>query len=512
MSNVSYGKDHKGQLDYNRWIDLEKLPMCGKKVDWKNSINVELKFQYQEINGTLKIVDYQKKKSKLIIEFNNDTFEIFNGHLVECKLGRIVGKITKEFKISIGDILKDNKRDITIIDRMYKKSNSNKILKYYKYECNKCNFGSSEHYKNGKLVDEYWIDEVSLLKGHGCACCCNSPQITVSHINSIVAKEETHWMIPYFQGGYEEAKKYTPSSNQKVYFKCPDCGEIIKTRNSISSLYTTMSIGCKKCSDGISYPEKFMYSVLGQLGLTFETQLNKNILDWCDKYRYDFYIPEFKCIIETHGGQHYEGSTGLFSTSLKEQQNIDSLKKELALSNGIEHYIELDCRKSNSEWIKNSILNSELSNLFDLSKINWNTVSKESNRNLLKTVCDYWELCDKNNTTTLDLKAVFNVSKDTIINYLKVGANVGFCTYDTYEEMKKCAIRNGKKCSKIVDVLKDGMVVATFESISELERQSIIKFGTKLNTSAISNVISGKRKHHKGFTFKYVETNKEEIA
>ena len=48
----------------------------------------------------------------------------------------------------------------------------------------------------------------------------------IDGINSIVAKEETHWMIKYFQGGYDEAKKYTKSSNQKIYFNCPTCGRI----------------------------------------------------------------------------------------------------------------------------------------------------------------------------------------------------------------------------------------------------------------------------------------------
>ena len=29
---------------------------------------------------------------------------------------------------------------------------------------------------------------------------------------------------------------------------------------------------CRKCSDGISYPEKFLYSILEQLNIDFETQ------------------------------------------------------------------------------------------------------------------------------------------------------------------------------------------------------------------------------------------------
>ena len=44
---------------------------------------------------------------------------------------------------------------------------------------------------------------------------------------------------------------------------------------------------------------------------------------------------------------------------------------ELALRNGIDEYIIIDCRKSNLNWIKNNILDSSLVNIFKLDDIDW---------------------------------------------------------------------------------------------------------------------------------------------
>ena len=45
----------------------------------------------------------------------------------------------------------------------------------------------------------------------------------------------------------------------------------------------------------------------------------------------------------------------------KQNQNNDTLKKKLALENGIDFYFEIDCRKSNIEWIKTNTENPNIS-------------------------------------------------------------------------------------------------------------------------------------------------------
>lgn len=140
---------------------------------------------------------------------------------------------------------------------------------------------------------------------------------------------------------------------------------------------TERGFSCPKCSDGISYSEKFVYNLLKNLSVVFKKE---KTFDWSQNKRYDFYIPKLSCIIEVHGLQHYF-YTG-FSRSLEEEQENDKLKEQLAKENGIKHYIILDCRKSEMEWVKNSILNSQLNELFDLSNINWKEIDYNSNGSL----------------------------------------------------------------------------------------------------------------------------------
>lgn len=57
--------------------------------------------------------------------------------------------------------------------------------------------------------------------------------------------------------------------------------------------------------------------------------------------------------------------------------------------------------------------------------------------------------------------------------------------------------------SKAVEAFKDDISLGVFQSTSEIERKSLEIFGIQLSTSNISRVCNGKRKHHKGFVFKY---------
>ena len=144
------------------------------------------------------------------------------------------------YKYKIGDRIIDDYRDITILDRKVDKVlNSAKkdgkahkkgekfyinVIKY-KIACNNCGFDGGVFYRQGKKFDEYWVQQGNIAnrKDRCPICGRKNAQITVPHINSIVANDETKWMIQYFQGGYNEARMYTPCSNQKKYFVCPDC-------------------------------------------------------------------------------------------------------------------------------------------------------------------------------------------------------------------------------------------------------------------------------------------------
>jgi len=185
-------------------------------IDWKNSVNYKVSFIYDDIEGEIEIVDYDTKSGQLKIQYlKHDIFKTHHGNFMNCQLGKLLGKRTKEFKVEVGDIFKDIRRDFIIIDREYRPTqnkNSHFVnLKFYKYKCNICGF----------CDDRSWIVEGDLLRNIGCSCC--DGKVVVEGINDIFTT--AHWMVEYFQNP-EDAKLYPKTSGSKVYFKCPDCGKV----------------------------------------------------------------------------------------------------------------------------------------------------------------------------------------------------------------------------------------------------------------------------------------------
>ena len=480
----------------NKSIDLSRLPVFKNgtnkgKINWKESIGYKCKFKYDNIEGEIEIIDYNKNNRKLTIKYlDYDLFEILYSEFKKCRFGKLLKKKTNEFKVEIGQTFKDNKRDLIIINKKYKKDKKGQNYKYYKYKCNKC--------KN-----EDWIEESNLIHNHqGCNTCCKQSKKVIQGVNDIYTTD--YWMIE-LGVNIEYAKKYTSQSSKKIKVKCPNCGKINEV--ILSNVYKTKSIGCNR-GDGISYPEKFVSSLLNQLNIEYITQYCP---DWIKPKRYDFYfkLNNKKYIVETHGDFHYneKGYISKRAKTLLQEQENDKYKKELALSNEIDYYIELDCRDSNLDYIKNSIINSELNKIFDLLQINWLKCEEFALSNRVKEVCDYWRLHnDINNKglTTKDLSKVFNLHSATISRYLKRGNKLGWCNYNPKNESLKRSSKFGKINGKQVEIFKNGKSLGVFESCHELERQSEELFGVKLLFSNISEVARNKKEQYKGFTFKYV--------
>ena len=64
------------------------------------------------------------------------------------------------------------------------------------------------------------------------------------------------------------------------------------------------------------------------------------------------------------GEQHYTGRWG----SLEYQQENDNIKKVEAIEHGW-RFIEINCRQSDFDFIKNEILNSAFNQIFDMNLI-----------------------------------------------------------------------------------------------------------------------------------------------
>lgn len=465
-----------------------------RSIDWNSNKGKYIHFIYGDIEGDIEIISYNKNTEMIKVFYKDKEHFIHREDIRKANIGRVIGIITKEFKIEIGTTFKDDKRDITILDKELRPNHNNdgKFLKYYKYHCNKDSY-------------EGWIEESHLLgnKKGGCLCC--SGKLLIEGYNDIPTTAP--FMVKYFPNGYDEAKLYTKwgfgnPSNPKGHIHpiCPKCGRIKSNQISIGSICTNEGIGCS-CSDNISYPEKIMYALLNQLKINYISQATDNTFTWSNKKQYDFYLTTMEILIETHGIQHYKevGFTACGGRTLIEEQENDKLKKELALSNGIkeENYIVIDCRKSELDFIKQNILKSNLAKLFDLSKIDWIKCHEFALSNLVKTACDYKK--NDSNLTSTEIGEIMNLGFCTIIKYLKIGNELGWCYYNAKEEQIKATTKGGKKNGMSIKCKETGH---TFYSASECARCAFDIFGIKMTQSGISLAINENRKY-KNFTFRY---------
>lgn len=336
------------------------------------------------------------------------------------------------WKYEIGDVV-DNLKIINRKVELKKKRNYTIVKKYYQYICLKCGFdGSKPCYRNGILLNEYWIDEEAIAQGRRCAC-CNGTVVQIG-IND-VATTDSH--VVKFFADKELAKRYSRSSTKKIDIICPICGFINPTQSTIYNLVWE-GIDCAKCGSSMSYPEKFMYFLLKQLHINFRIH---ETFKWSDGKEYDFYLYDNNIIIETHGGQHYNKKSS-FSVyggrTLEEEQNNDKLKKDMAIQNGY-IYIEIDCCQSNMNYISNSILNSKLSEYLSLDNVDWDKCNKEAIGGMKILVIN--DKRDNPDISANKLANKYGVSRNTIISWLKQGANI--CGYDSKKEWSKSYFYSG---------------------------------------------------------------------
>ena len=280
------------------------------------------------------------------------------------------------------------------------------------------------------LHPDYQICPYKFVVGHRCSVCANLK--IIPGINSI---QDTHpELVQYFENP-QDALKYSIRAGARVSFKCPICGYI--KQGYIDDIFSR-PFSCPQCGDGISYPEKFVHCMLNQIKNTrcFSVQRQKRLLlkNQETLKQYDFYLDMTEpIIIETHGIQHFEETHFCNSKkgrSLVEEQKNDELKMNIAIQCGIsrDRYIILDCRESDKQYIKNSIMHSRLPLILDFVEkdINWDLCDKSAVSSWVKQACDIW------NSGSYTLKAIgtmMGCSASTIGNYLKQGAQAGLCEY-----------------------------------------------------------------------------------
>ena len=114
----------------------------------------------------------------------------------------------------------------------------------------------------------------------------------------------------------EDGFKHSQGSNFRVDWKCMECDKI--HFNKVIKRVKNEGLNCDICSHTVKFPERVMIAVLSQLDIEF---IHDKPFKWSNHKRYDFYLPDYNTIIETHGGQHYDrGFEGIGGNTLEEEQ------------------------------------------------------------------------------------------------------------------------------------------------------------------------------------------------
>ena len=391
-----------------------------KGIDWKNNIGNTFSVIYEYEKYTFTVVGYDFNKGYVTLEYNGEIRPpISISNLKKCAIGKLVKKITNEFKIEVGQTIKDEKRDFIILDRKSELKERNVggdyNCKTYTVKCLKCN-------------QIFTMEESKLLykRKTGCPYCCTPIKRIKLGVNTIW--DTDRWMCDLGLSE-QDAKSNTIGTDKKVEVHCPFCGKCRMV--SINQIYTSKTISCS-CNGRTSYPERLMEEILIQINLDYIREYSPVYLHRMEngkisRKRSDFYIPSLNIVIEMDGGiNHKNGKTWENGENLDYFLQVDSWKDEQHKINNVTP-IRIDCSESSVDFIKNSFNNTILKDLEEFSKINWELAEEKARRtNINFNICKEW---NKGNTTIKELSILFKRDRRTIMRVLKLGNKYCWCNY-----------------------------------------------------------------------------------
>ncbi len=447
----------------NKYIDMNQFPHnLNGTISWKNSVGVVAEFLFNNTVHKLKILN--------VIDCAHIKIEIDSNIIKTVQSNEIINlcfeKIFYEstYHYDIGQII-DN---LEILSKT--KKVKSKKYKQKAYEC-RC-------IKDGYV---FIISECELNRGRRCPLCAN--KVVVKGINDIATTNPE--MIKYLKND-DDAYKYSAQSNKKIKVKCPICG--FTKDISICSLYYN-GFSCNKCSDGISYANKFAHELFKQLSNQYLDYNDEYSPEWAKKYRYDNYIKllngrEF--IVEMDGGFHYID---------KWKHNNDKEKDSLALSHNIK-MIRIDCNyntiSERFEYIKNNTFDA-LKDIFDLSYVDWNNCNLQGISSIILEVINYYN----NNTVASyeDIVNHFGICLSTLRSYLRIGDEIGLCKYE--KRISKNIILKSKP---IAMYDSNNELIGVYSSAKQLEKNFL---ELNLYKSSVFRAAQN-NKMYKGYSFKFV--------
>ena len=411
-------------LKESNTTDLSNLAKRGKLYDWKSSLGKSVPFFYRGTSGILYIKELDPVKSQnVIVTYNNIDYSLKKSQVTKCELGKLFNFSTvNNYRFSVGEEIYDNNRNYLVLERLRM---TERRYKGYRMRCLTCG-------------NDFEIREGNYNKGDRCPY-CSGHKILAGFNDLWTVRPDIAIDLTNPEDGY----KYLPQSNKKVDFTCHICHSHLGYK-TISDVYRN-GLRCNSCGDKVSYPNKFLYNFLFDLGVDFSTEV---VFDWCKfpsfndanvivSGRYDALIKNNNTIIEMdsglgHGNKVYTNS----GKTPEEDIYKDQCKTTLAKENGY-NIIRINCcyydMTNQFKACRDGIINSTLNDMYDLSLIDWNSIDARCQKSILLDICNLYEL----GKSSGEIANILDKDLSSVIDYLHKGTEIGMCTYIPYKQRKR---------------------------------------------------------------------------
>lgn len=336
---------------------------------------------------------------------------------------------TRKYKYKVGDIISSTNSSFRVLKqiRIYRDKNRNGVKetvneKGYFVKCVKDGY-------------EFEVLESALSRNYGCPVCSNRK--VIKGINDVAT---TNPEIAALFENIEDAYTTTYSTKKKFRFKCPRCGYVkLDDTNHI----THFGFSCPCCSDGVSFPNKFVGKLLTDLGVNYDREtrfswckypcfVNSNKLDYGS---YDFVIPDMNIIIEADGGLGHGRKVmttirhNRRKITIEETLYRDKMKDKLAITNGYK-IIRINCVYNGihdrCEKITNGIKESELASIFDLSNIDFQEIGRYCTEH--SYIIEAKNLWNKGHSIS-EIATQLKIAESTVKNHLITMNKMNMCEY-----------------------------------------------------------------------------------
>ena len=223
----------------------------------------------------------------------------------------------------------------------WRKVNNDKI----KFEYNGIKGELVVRYLHSKGHNHYleclYKDRIKKYNQHTLKNCKINSLIQVDK-NNFSKPTQENWLyqrtdLHKFVDNPEDLKNYHMGSGKTYEWKCPSCG---KRFNKRILDVTQWGMSCDLCSSGFSKNERLVSIILTKINENYITQKEFSDCRIKQPLPFDFYLPQYNMIIETHGKQHYE-EVKFYKTN-EHTLKSDKIKKKYCKDNNIQ-YCEINC-------------------------------------------------------------------------------------------------------------------------------------------------------------------------